>query len=112
MDSETALSSEERTEEYLIFAVDFLEFFFVFFGFFVFFFRLWPNYASAMNNLGTVLLARADQQLSEEHHGRNDSSHSPDHAGVLTEAKKYFYDAIRSHPHHVHAHYNLAVLHW
>jgi len=59
--------------------------------------KLWPNYASAMNNLGTVLLTRASDD---------------DHNSVLVEAKKCFYDAIGSHPHHVHAHYNLAVLHW
>ena len=65
-----------------------------------------------MNNLGTVLLAHADQQLSEDDNSRTDFGHPLEQSAVWVEAKKYFYEAIRSHPHHVHAHYNLAVLHW
>ena len=63
--------------------------------------RLWPNYASALNNLGTVLLARADEL---------DDADSTKRLSVI-EAEERFRDAIRSHPHHVNAHYNLAVLH-
>jgi len=65
--------------------------------------KLWPNYASAMNNLGTVLLARAEEQQHQQHQQQL--------SDVVIEAKNYFYGAIRAHPHHVHAHYNLAVLH-
>jgi hypothetical protein len=61
---------------------------------------LWPNYASALNNLGTVLLARADDL--DDSDGRKELA--------VREAELRFHDAIRSHPHHAHAHYNLAVL--
>ncbi|KAF2368150.1 Tetratricopeptide-like helical domain [Trinorchestia longiramus] len=46
---------------------------------------LWPDHASAHNNLGTLL---------------NDS----------TEAEKHFRAALLAHPHHAHASYNLAML--
>lgn len=62
--------------------------------------ELWPNYASALNNLGTVLLARADDM--EDGDRRKEMA--------VQEAELRFRDAIRSHPHHAHAHYNLAVL--
>ncbi|XP_057381513.1 protein O-mannosyl-transferase TMTC1-like [Daphnia carinata] len=62
--------------------------------------ELWPNYASALNNLGTVLLARADDM--EDGDRRKELA--------VKEAERRFHDAIRSHPHHAHAHYNLAVL--
>ena len=58
-----------------------------------------------MNNLGTVLWARADE-LADVHQLEPNRQEA-----IMTEAEKHFYDAIRSHPHHVHAHYNLAVLH-
>lgn len=62
--------------------------------------RLWPNYASALNNLGTVLLAQADEMDDSDGHKES----------TVMEAERRFRDAIRSHPHHAHAHYNLAVL--
>ncbi|KAI9552752.1 putative transmembrane and TPR repeat-containing protein 1-like [Daphnia sinensis] len=62
--------------------------------------ELWPNYASALNNLGTVLLARADDM--EDGDRRKELA--------VQEAELRFREAIRSHPHHAHAHYNLAVL--
>jgi hypothetical protein len=48
------------------------------------FFRLWPTYASAHNNLGT--LTAGDQ------------------------AEKHFLAAIQAQPGHVNAHYNLGQL--
>ena len=47
--------------------------------------RLWPDHASAHNNLGTLL---------------NDTQ----------EAESHFIEALRAHPQHAHASYNLAML--
>lgn len=51
---------------------------------FIIFFRLWPSYASAHNNLGT--LTAGDQ------------------------AERHFLAAIHAQPSHVNAHYNLGQL--
>lgn len=64
-------------------------------------FRLWPNYASALNNLGTVLLAKAEETKT------NDVQLV---ISLVEEAMNRFREAIKTHPHHVHAHYNLAVI--
>lgn len=74
--------------------------------------RLWPTYASAHNNLATVLLARAEEQQEQEHRlgNRKGGGGNSERLSIVREAERHFWMAIQSHPHHVRAHYNLAIL--
>ena len=88
-------------------------------------FRLWPDYASALNNLGTVLLAQAEEtEMDDEsivinnEYNYDGSSRNKERnvfrrqdSALVKEAENRFREAIRVHPEHVHAHYNLAVIH-
>jgi len=59
--------------------------------------KLWPSYSSAHNNLGTVLLAQAEEVTSDKE-------------SVINQAEKHFQQALKWHPNHIHARYNLAVI--
>jgi hypothetical protein len=63
--------------------------------------------------LGTVLLARADEMTTTTNNDSLSPSLTADAVVVeslINEAEKRFNQAIRYHPQHLHAHYNLAVL--
>ena len=51
-----------------------------------------------------MLLARAEEDDETADNVKNQKE------SLVVEAEQHFWLAIRSHPHHVHAHYNLAIL--
>lgn len=61
--------------------------------------RLWPNYSSAHNNLGTILLGRSAGPATDIERHR-----------LVDEAERHFRQALNVHQTHVHARYNLAII--